>query len=243
MRLCVTIFFALTLLGGAGLAQAKAGDLADFNAAVEAASSHNRAAIGHLRTGNSDLASIQIDRLRDAWHTLTARFAGHRPDAFDGNPLYSKLFTVVDAQLVGTDIMLNSGRPKLAQASLIAIRQDLHALRQKSGIVVLADCIGDASQAGATLTAYDKRDLDVAKPATRYAIAGKAAIYGDELTRCNAMASATVRKDAEFRRLVDGAQKGVARIPEAIATRNKGLLHRLLIELRAINNLLSFRFG
>ncbi len=76
-------------LAGAGLAsQALAGDLADFNAAVEAASSHNRVAIGYLRTGNTDLASLEIDRLRDAWRKLTARFAGHRPDAFDGNPLY-----------------------------------------------------------------------------------------------------------------------------------------------------------
>ena len=62
-------------------ARALAGELADFNAAVEAASSHNRVAIGYLRTGNTDLASLEIDRLRDAWRKLTARFAGHAPDA------------------------------------------------------------------------------------------------------------------------------------------------------------------
>jgi hypothetical protein len=32
---------------------------------VEAASAHNRVAIGYLRTGNADLASLEIDRLRD----------------------------------------------------------------------------------------------------------------------------------------------------------------------------------
>ena len=53
-----------------------ADDLADFNAAVEKAESHNRVAIGYLRTGNVDLAWIEIDRLRDAWGALQQRFAG-----------------------------------------------------------------------------------------------------------------------------------------------------------------------
>jgi len=243
MRLSVTIFLALALLGTAGLSHAKAGDLADFNAAVAAASSHNRVAIGYLRTGNTDLASLELDRLRDAWHKLTARFAGHRPDAFDGNPLYPKLFTTVDARLVGADIMLNSGRPKIARQSLIAIREDLHKLRQKSGIVELADCIGDANQAGAALTAYDKPGLDLGKPETDYAVAGKAAIYGHELARCDAMASEAVRKDPEFRRLIDGAQHSLTFVPQAISERDDNLFHRVIGELRAIDNLLSFRFG
>ena len=228
----------------AGLAGAAlAGDLADFNAAVEAASNHNRGAIGYLRTGNTDLASLEIDRLRDAWRKLTARFAGHRPDAFDGNPLYPTLFTAVDARLVGADMMLNSGRAQAARQSLEAIRADLHKLRQASGIVVLADCIGDSSDAAAALMVYNKRGLDWSKADTRYAIAGKAAIYGHVLARCDAMASEAVRKDAEFRRLIDGAQASLSLIPQAIAERDSNLLHRVLIELRAIDNLLSFRYG
>jgi hypothetical protein len=237
-----SVFLAAALWAGLAGA-APAGDLADFNAAVEAVSSHNRVAIGYLRTGNTDLASLEIDRLRDAWHKLTARFAGHPPDAFAGNPLYPKLFTAVDARLVGADMMLNSGRAPAARQSLEGIRADLHKLRQQSSIVVLADCIGDASDAAAALLVYNKRDLDWSKPETRYAIAGKAAIYGHELARCDAMASDTIRKDPEFRRLIDGAQASLARIPEAIATRDAGLLHRVIIELRAIDNLLSFRYG
>ena len=50
------------LLGGAFAA--KADDLADFNAAIESASAHNRVAIGYLRTGNEDLASLEIDHAR-----------------------------------------------------------------------------------------------------------------------------------------------------------------------------------
>ena len=224
-------------------AAAHAGELADFNAAVEAVSAHNRVAIGYLRTGNIDLASLEMDRMREAWHKLTARFAGHRPDAFDGNPLYGTAFTGIDARLVSADMMLTSGRPKIAQQSLQDIRDDLHKLRQASGIVVLADCIGDSNQAVDALMAYNKRDLDWSKPATRYDIAGKAAIYGYVLDRCDGMASDAVRKDPEFRRLVDGARHSLTLIPQAIAERDNNLLHRVLIELRAIDNLLAFRFG
>ncbi len=231
-------------VAGAGFAsKAMAGDLADFNAAVEAVSSHNRVAIGYLRTGNTDFASLEIDRMRDAWRKLAARFAGHPPDAFAGNPLYPTLFTAVDARLVGADMMLNSRRPKVARQSLQDIRADLHKLRQRSGIVVLADCIGDSRDAAAALLAYNKRNLDLSKPEARYTIAGKAAVYGYVLTRCDAMASEAVRKDPEFRRLIDAAQNSLAQVPQAMTTRDGNLLHRLLIEMRAIDSLLSFRYG
>src|SRR5262245_64598842 len=62
---------------------ARADDLADFNAAVESVSAHNRVAIGYLRTGNADLASLELDRLRDSWSRFSERFSGKRPAAFD----------------------------------------------------------------------------------------------------------------------------------------------------------------
>ncbi len=104
---------ALALLGGARAAGTD--ELADFNAAIESASAHNRVAIGYLRTGNEDLASLEIDRLRDAWIRLTERFSGHRPDVFSNNPLYGRLFTAVSARLVGADLNAQDGAPRCSQ--------------------------------------------------------------------------------------------------------------------------------
>ena len=145
MRSCIVraACLALALLAGT----AKASDLTDFNALVEQAQSHNRVAIGYLRTGNLDLALLEIDRLRDAWSAFEQRFAG------------------------------------------------------------------------------------------------KAAIYGYELKRCDGIAAEPVRSEAEFRRLIDGALASLALVPKAIATRDADLLHRVLIELRSFDNLLAFRFG
>jgi hypothetical protein len=233
----------LALTIGIGVAGAKAGDLADFNAAVEAASAHNRVAIGYLRTGNADLAALEIDRLREAWSQLVGRFSGKRPDAFDANPLYGSTLVGVSARLVAADLMLHSGRLDVARDSLNAIRGDLADLRRNSGIVVLADCVRDANAAMDALMVYDDRALDWSKSETRFGIANKASIYGYVLDRCDGIASETVRNAPEFRRLVDGAKAGLVLIPKAIASRDGDLLHRILIELRSFDNLLAFRFG
>lgn len=227
----------------AGTVGACAGDLADFNAAVEKTAAHNRVAIGYLRTGNTDLASLELDRLRQAWDNLSERFSGKRPDAFDGNALYGTTFVNISARLVGADMMLKSGRPDAASQSLKAIRGDLYDLRKASGIVVLADCVRDANAAADAIMVYNDSALDWSKPATRFGIANKASIYGYVLERCDGIADATVQNSPEFRRLVDGAKAGLALIPMAIATRDTNLLHRILIELRSFDNLLAFRFG
>ena len=229
---------ALALLTGA----AKAGDLADFNAAVEQAESHNRVAIGYLRTGNLDLALLEIDRLREAWSVLGQGFAGKRPAAFDGAH-YAAMFTSVNTRLVAVDLMIKMGKPDAVRRSLEAIRGDFYDLRKSAGIAVLADCVRDADTAMDALMVYNDRALDWSKADVRSGIADKSTGYGAVLDRCDGMAGETVRQAPEFRRLIDGAKASLALIPKAIAGRDSDLLHRVLIELRSFDNLLAFRYG
>ena len=90
---------------------------------------------------------------------------------------------------------------------------------------------------------YNDRALDWTKSEVRFGVASKASIYGYALSRCDSMAEDPVRKNPEFRRLVDGARAGLTLVPKAINTRDTDLLHRILIELRSFDNLLEFRFG
>ena len=230
------------LVGGFSDSRA-AGDLAEFNAAVEEISAHNRVAIGYLRTENVDLAALEIDRTRNASVMFTERFAGNRPDVFEGNPHYGNLFTGVNARLVGVDLMLKTGRLDAARDGLNAIRKDFYDLRKGSGVVVLADCVRDANAAMDALMTYNDRALDWSKPGTDGDIANKVSAYGAVLARCDSIASEPVRQVPEFRRLIDGAKASLEFIPKAIATRDADLLHRVLIELRSFDNLLDFRFG
>jgi len=227
----------LALWTGAGAARAD--ELSDFNAAAEAAEAHNRVAIGYLRTGNSDLASLEIDRLREAWGKFGAV---KRPAVFDGK-LYVAMLTDASMRLVTADMLLNSGRPDNARQALEAISADLYNLRKSAGIVVLSDCIRDSSATMDALMVYNDHELDWSKPETAAQVTEKSTAYEKTLDRCDATASDAVRKEPEFRRLIDGAKEGLALIPQAVKDRDTALLHRVLIQLRSFDSLLAFRFG
>jgi hypothetical protein len=236
-----TAILVFTLLAGGWPAMAD--DLTEFNNRVERAESHNRVAIGYLRTDNVDLASIELDRFRDAWASLQQGFAGKRPHVFDNNPQYVVAMTDIATRMIAADMMLKMGRPDVARQSLEAIRGDLYDLRKSAGIKVLADCVRDANQAMDALMVYNDRALDWTKADTRDGVASKASRYGAVLERCDGMADDAVRNAGEFRRLIDGARASLTLIPKAIATHDSDLLHRVLIELRSFDNLLAFRYG
>lgn len=238
-----TAFLGIALIAAGANSVALADDLADFNAAAEQMESHNRVAIGYLRTDNVDLASVEVDRLRDAWTKLNDQFAGKWPAAFKDTAYSVMVRTDISLRLVTADMLLKSNRIEGARQSLTAVRKDLYDWRRSAGIEVLADCIYDANLRMDALMVYDGPGLDWSKADTASGLADKAAAYAGMLDRCDAMAAAGVRNDPEFRRLVDGARASMKFIPPAIAEHDRDLLHRVLIELRSFDNLLAFRFG
>jgi hypothetical protein len=234
---CAILFLVIAVI------PARADDLTDFNTLMEGVTSHIRVALGYLRTGNTDLSSLEIDRTREAWGKLQQHFGGRRPKMFETSPLYKNIVTGVAARLVGAELLLNAGRPDAAMDSLNKLRGEFYDLRKASGIVVLADCVRDANTAMDALMVYNDRALDFGKPETNADLRAKTAAYGDTLKRCDSIADEKVRAEPEFRRLVDGAQASLTLIPKAIETHDADLLHRVLIELRSFDNLLAFRFG
>lgn len=232
---------ALTMLITIGAAHGD--DLADFNAAVERAASHNRAADGYLRTGNTDLASLELDRLREAWATVSQRFGGNRPDVFKNGELYTTTLLKISTGLIAADMMLKTGRDEAARNALDGMRRDLYDLRTSAGVVVLADCIRDANAIADKLFTYDDPRLDWDKAEIRNGLAATASNYVKVLERCDGIASPDARANPEFRRLIDGARSGLTFIPKAIETRDTDMVHRVMGEIRAVDNLLTFRFG
>jgi len=226
-------FAAATLLALACIAPVRADDLDDFNRAVEAAMSHHRVAAGYLRTGNIDLAALELEGLREAWGKVTSL---PKPAAFRDTERYTSTMLDISTRLVGVVLVLDLGAVDVARKSLDTIRASLSALRRASGVTVLADCVIDSNTAMDTLFAHDARpDWGI--------VSGSADAYRAVLQRCDGMAPPAIRNHAEFRRLIDGALASLAQVPKAIETRDGELLHRLLIELRSFDHLLAFRYG
>ena len=237
---CIGPAVGAALLFAAGAARAD--DLALFNAAIEDVAAHNRAAIGYLRTENRDLAMVELEQMKDAWGVFAERFGGNRPAPFRDNKLYLTMLVDVPTRIVTAMIMVNFGRPDIARNALQAIREEIAAVRRASGVEVLADCVVDANTAMDALFVY--RDApDWAQPATASNIAAKADAYGAAVKRCDAMASAALRADPAFRRLVDGVMASLALVPQAIAAHDADMLQHVIVELRSFDNLLAFRYG
>lgn len=232
----------LALAGVTG-APAIADELSDFNAAVERVSSHHRVALGYLRTGNIDLAMLELERMGDAWGQVTHRFGKTPPPPFRNNPLFGQAMLDVPTRLATASILVNIGRIDVAREGLAEIRTVLAKMRRASGVEVLADCILDANRAMDEFMAYRDQRPDWSKTGVGDDVARKGAAYGERLRHCETLATPATRADPEFRRLVDGAQASIAQVPKAVETRDSDLLHRLLIELRSFDNLLAFRFG
>ena len=224
---------AAILLALACMAPVRADDLDDFNRAVETAMSHHRVASGYLRTGNVDLAALELEGLRAAWGKVSSL---PRPAAFRDGERYSATMLEIAAQLIGTKLVLDMGRTDVARESLDKVRRQLSDLRRQNNVTVLADCVLDANIAMDALFAHDEKpDWD--------SVSAGAESYTGTLRRCDGMAAPGIRQHGDFRRLVDGALASLAQIPKAAETRDRDLLHRLLIELRSFDHLLAFRYG
>ncbi len=218
-------------------------DLSDFNAAVEDAASHNRVALGYLRSENLDLAMLELERLRASWGALNERFGAKPPDALRENPRYTETLIDVPMRAVAADLMLQMGRFDLARNSLQAIRVSLSTMRRDSGIEVLADCVLEFNATMAMLLGYDDAPPDWTRTEMPSELSTRAEAVEKVARRCDARAPESVRSNAEFRRLIDGTSASLAFIPKVIETRDNDLLHRVLGELRAFDNLLAFRYG
>lgn len=235
----IKILAAAWLLFASAIGAARADDLDDFHRAVEAAMSHHRVALGYLRTGNVELASLELDGLREGWGKVSAL---PRPAAFADKEKYTGTILDISAQLIGTTLVLNMGNPDAARQSLDKIRRALSDLRRDGNVTVLADCILDSNAAMTDLAAHDDKTANWNAPLAQD-IVGKSAAYRTALERCDGMAPRSIRDHADFRRLIDGAFASLAQMPAAIETRDRDLINRLIRELRSFDNLLAFRYG
>jgi hypothetical protein len=97
----------LMFLSAITIRPACASTLDDFTVAVEAAMADGRVASSYLRTGNLDLAGVEIDRMRKAWAAVVDKFVKDRPNAFKDANQFNVTMTNVSAAYDKLDVDVN----------------------------------------------------------------------------------------------------------------------------------------
>lgn len=187
---------------------------------MEAVLANRRAAAAYLRTGNTDLALVELDHLAE------------RLKGSNYSPFATQASRAVEA-----------GQLDLAARQLAELGDQLAADRKRLGFRLLVDCVREASAAYSRLDVYRTRVPDLTDAAVVAQITRAAQDTHEVLGQCDREAPALVGAAEEFRRLIDGARASLKEVPGAAARRDGGLLHRFLIELRSIEQLLLFRYG
>jgi hypothetical protein len=200
---------------------------------------NRRVASAYLRTGNVDLGAIELEQLSERWRSdrraVEAQAAADAPLA----AALGETESLIQASLQSVD----ARDGERALGSIEAAGAPLQAWRKANGIRFFSDCIGEISAAYDALDSHRARPPDFADAALIAAISAQSAQVAQALSACDREAPASVKSDAEFRRLIDGMAASLRQVPQALATRDGDYLHRLLIEQRSYERLLAFRYG
>lgn len=212
----------------------------DFSPALrtlfEGFESHRRVALGYLRTGNTDLAAVELDRLVERW----------RRDLHAIGTTERSLERSIDGaeeRVEDSRSALETGDIDKAANELERAATPLKAWRDTVGIRLFSDCIGELSQTYERLNMHRVKTPDLGNAGIRDAIVKATSETEAAVRRCDDEAAPDRKSDPGFRRLINGMLGSLRQMRDAIAKSDSGYLYRLLIEQRSFERLLSFRFG
>ena len=242
MRVRVAIMAVLTALlcmGALGTGALARELPPDLRSLIKGFQAHRRVASGYLRTQNGDLGAAEIERLQRRWSADRRKLLP--ATAADG--ALSTALARTEAAVADSLKAADGGDVERARALLEAAAGPLDAWRKSNDIRLFSDCIADITAAYERLDGYrlKRPDLADASAAEKIVRASNGTIAA--LDRCDREAPHELRREPEFRRLFDGMLASLRQMPETVRARDGARLHRLLIEQRSFERLLSFRFG
>lgn len=200
---------------------------------------YRRTVLAYLRTENADLALIELERLELTW-TADVQRAGSAigQDAALAAAVIETQHTIRNARAAG-----ERGDFAAARSLMDDVDKPIRQWRRRQGIRSLSDCIAEAGDVYERLDVHRTSAPDLAREDVRTSVGAQAEAAAQAFLRCNEEADAATRANEEFRRLIDGMTGSLRQVPEALQRRDGAHLHRLLIEQRSFERLLSMRFG
>jgi len=245
-RIAMTALFPLLLavnLVGPVRAQTQDDSLEAFFEAKQSAYRYYRSAWFYLRTGNVDLAAMELSFFVLGWDEIRARFSDAPPGPFADDPLWRAGLAEVGAMATGGLAALEAADAEAAKAALQAIPRVLADMRARNGVVTFSDAVEALSRAMEGLWRYRHAPPDLDVEAVRMDLEEGTARLRAAFDRVRDEAPDEVAFDDRFLRLVADSDAAVERLDSAVQARDQTALVNALRELRSFERLLWLNFG
>jgi len=215
----------------------------DFKTAYDDAYSDYREAFFHARTGNTPVAAIALDDFIVKWSVLVGQFADNPPPEFVDDDTWKRTLQEILTRAEDGLNALDVDDPGTARQAINPIRTIVGDLRRRNDVVTKSDTVDALSAAMELLARYRKevRDMDNIEAIT--AVREQAVIVEALFEKCRAEAAPGIAADAEFLRLVDGAAESMAKLWQALETKDTFLFRVAIGELRSYERIMFLRFG
>lgn len=208
-------------------------------AAIQAAQIDKRAAIGFLRSGDLERAHLALQRLEMRWRRDIAAVPRIRrdvePGLGDGLHQFDNDIAVAAALIVLGDV-------QGAQERLAGLDDAFATWRRARRHPILSDCVAEFTRVWERM-AVERPHVAALTPEIAADMAAMALAAQVLIDRCDAEAQRHVRLDPHFRDLVDRMRSSFVRLQRALAERDTETVRRVLVEQRAIERLIGFRYG
>ncbi|MBC8338319.1 MAG: hypothetical protein ISR51_06000 [Rhodospirillales bacterium] len=215
----------------------------EFNKAVATAYGFYREAVFLLRAGNAQVASLELEEMADQWKDIAERFGTKPPDTFSDDVSFKKTLDDIGKRISKGLKAAIKGDAKAARKALAPIRNTLADLRRRNGVFVYSDYVDKANAAFRKLYKFrhNPPDFEVVEEVDQLRQILAITVYWYE--QCADNAPEEVRKNPEFKRLMEDSLHSLSRIWVAIANKASPNLISLLRGLSSSDRMLFLRFG
>jgi hypothetical protein len=224
-------------------AQATADELQDFFEAKQNAYRYYRSAWFYLRTGNTDLAALELSFFVRGWDEIRSRFSEAPPGPFADDPLWREGLAEIGARAVDGMTALESADTEAAKASLGPIPRVMADIRARNGVVTFSDAVDALTGAMESLWRYRSEPPNLSDQATVANLDEGAVRLRAAFDRLRNDAPDDVAFDDQFLRLVNDSDAAIDRLQNAVDARDQSALINALRELRSFERLLWLNFG
>jgi len=237
------LFFTFFSFALTSIPTARSAPIHDFNEVSAVAYGYYREAFFLLRTGNPQVASIELEKMSIKWKYIIKKFGLIPPSIYSKDQHWKTTLEAIDTSIDHGLKMTMKGDTKEAINILRPVRKLLSELRKRNGVHIYSDTVNQANDAFKKLKKfrYNPPNFNVVEEVDQLRQSLATTIFWYK--QCVKNAPNSIRKNSEFNRLMDESLYLLSRVWVAIANKKEANLISILRGLSSSDQMLFLRFG